>query len=73
MDPQACFNRIMYSIEIDDLPEAFSGCRDLQRWLENGGFNPDGVSLPLVKRLGQMVGDTARFREIALLTQAELF
>lgn len=73
MDPQECFKRIMSAIECDDLPEAFAGCRDLQRWLENGGFPPAGVSLQLVRQLGQMVGDTARYREIQLLTQAELF
>jgi len=63
----------MEAIERDDLPEAFAGCRDLQRWLENGGFAPDGVNLNLIKRLGQMVGDAARFREIALLAQQEMF
>ena len=73
MDPAVCFQRILEAIEADDLPEAFAGCRDLQRWLERGGFPPTGVSLQLVRQLGQMVGDTARYREIQLLTQAELF
>jgi hypothetical protein len=45
MEPQACVNRIREAIANRRRAEARYALSDLQDWVNNGGFVPDGVSL----------------------------
>lgn len=73
MDPFECWLRVLEEIKCDDLPEAFYALKDLESWIEKGGFEPDGVSLSLVTRMKKIVADAAMLRGVLLTQQNELF
>ena len=60
MDPQACVARIREAIANRRKSEARDALSDLQGWVNNGGFSPEGVSLE------QLAIDVASIRPPAL-------
>ena len=41
VDPQACYDRWRFARMQGDKEEAAEAWRDLNRWIRNGGFDPD--------------------------------
>lgn len=73
MDPFECWKKVLESIKDDDLPEAFYSLKDLESWIEKGGFEPDGISLGIVTMMKKIVCDAAMIRGVLLTQQNELF
>lgn len=73
MDPFECWLRVLESIGEDDLPEAFYALKDLEIWIEKGGFEPDGIRLVIVAKMKKIVNDAAMLRGVLITQQNELF
>ncbi len=43
MDPDATFDLIVAALADGDTAAADAACADLRRWLDGGGFPPDGL------------------------------
>lgn len=59
MDPNACLNRIIESIQDGDMNEAKFAIIDLQEWMQKGGFHPQ-VSFKQFGDLLQIIADRLR-------------
>ena len=45
MDPTACYREMLASLQDNDVEAAREHARNLKRWLDRGGFCPQGQSL----------------------------
>jgi hypothetical protein len=60
MDPTACYCEMLASIRYGDVEAAGEHARNLKRWLDRGGFCPQGQSLEdVTARLIEVLRSTA--------------
>ena len=60
MDPTACYREILALIRYGDVEAAGEHARNLKRWLDRGGFCPQGQSLEDVNaQLFEVLRNTA--------------
>lgn len=45
MDPTACYREMLASLQDNDVEAAREHARSLKRWLDRGGFCPQGQSI----------------------------
>jgi hypothetical protein len=60
MDPTTCYREMLASIRYGDVEAAGEHARNLKRWLDRGGFCPQGQSLEdVTARLIEVLRNTA--------------
>jgi len=60
MDPTACYREMLASLQDNDVEAAREHALNLKRWLDRGGFCPQGQSLVDVNaRLFEVLRNTA--------------
>lgn len=65
MDPTACYCEMLASLQDNDVDAAREHAENLQRWLDRGGFCPQGQSLGDVKaRLIEVLRNTAAVAQL---------
>ncbi len=65
MDPTACYREMLASLQDNDVEAAQEHALNLKRWLDRGGFCPQGQSLVDVNaRLFEVVRNTATVAQL---------
>ena len=59
MDPTACYREMLAALDDGDIDAAREHAENLKRWLDRGGFCPEGQNIVDVKRrLNEVLGMT---------------
>jgi hypothetical protein len=65
MDPTACYREMLASLQDKDFEAAREHARNLKRWLDRGGFCPQGQNtVDVYARLNEVLRNTAAVAQL---------